>query len=134
MEFFLPPTYIVLCDTSDPAVAGKKKAAPTVSLTISDDILQATRLSEAELRQEIALALFQREKLTLAQASSFSGMTRLAFQHLLGSRGLTVHYDVPEYERDLETLRQLDETAWGSGVTPTPLTFRFSREDGGSVL
>ncbi len=42
----------------------------------------ATRMTEAEMRQEIAVMLFQREKLTLAQASRFAGMHRVAFQHL----------------------------------------------------
>lgn len=64
-------------------------------------------MDEAELRQEIALVLFERERFTLAQAASFAGMERLRFQHLLASRGLCQHYDVPEFEADLETLRDL---------------------------
>ena len=46
-----------------------------MSLTISDALLQAAHMSEAELRQEIAVMLFQRDKLTLAQASQFAHMT-----------------------------------------------------------
>jgi predicted HTH domain antitoxin len=40
-----------------------------MSVTIPDEILSATRMSEAELKQEIAVMLFQKEKLTLGQAS-----------------------------------------------------------------
>ena len=36
-----------------------------------------------------------------------AGMTVWAFQHLLGSRGITVHYDVADYEEDLATLKAL---------------------------
>lgn len=78
-----------------------------MSVTISDDVLQAAHMDEAELRQELALALFERDRLTLAQAAHFAGMERLRFQHLLASRGLCQHYDVSEFEADLETLRDL---------------------------
>jgi predicted HTH domain antitoxin len=78
-----------------------------VSLTISDTLLQVARMSEAELRQEIAVMLFQREKLTLAQASRFAHMSRLQFQHVLASRQIPVHYDVNEFEEDIQTLQRL---------------------------
>jgi predicted HTH domain antitoxin len=78
-----------------------------MSVIIPDDILQATRMSEDELRQEIATLLFQREKLTLGQASRLAGMSRLQFQYLLASRQIPVHYDVAEFEEDIETLREL---------------------------
>ena len=78
-----------------------------MSVTIPDDILKAARLNEAEMLQELAVALFQKEKLTLAQACRLPGMDRLAFQHLLASRQIPLHYDVPELEADLLTLRDL---------------------------
>ncbi|HEV7667416.1 MAG TPA: UPF0175 family protein [Thermoanaerobaculia bacterium] len=79
----------------------------SLSITISEDFLQSARMSADELRQEIAVLLFEREKLTLAQASRFAEMGRFQFQNLLASRGLSVHYDVEEFEQDLETLRGL---------------------------
>ena len=78
-----------------------------MSLVIPDAILQATRMSEAELRQEIAVLLFQKEKLTLGQASRLAGMSQLQFQHLLASRQIPVHYDVADFKADLQTLRKL---------------------------
>ncbi|MBI4685940.1 MAG: UPF0175 family protein [Nitrospirae bacterium] len=77
-----------------------------MSILISDDILQSARLTEEELKQEIAVLLFQKEKLTLAQASRFAGMPRLQFQHLLASRKIPVHYDIAEFEEDLKTLKE----------------------------
>lgn len=79
-----------------------------MSLVISNEILQATGLSEAELSQEIAILLFQKEKLTLGQASHFAQMSQLQFQHLLASRQIPLHYDVAEFEADLKTLQELD--------------------------
>lgn len=78
-----------------------------MSLVIPDDILQATRMSAAELKQELAVLLFQREKLTLGQASRLAEMSQVQFQHLLASRYIPLHYDVAEFEEDLRTLREL---------------------------
>jgi predicted HTH domain antitoxin len=78
-----------------------------VSVTIPDDVMQAAHLSEADLRQELAVVLCQRERLTVGQAARFAGMDRLRFQHLLSSRGVLMHYDVAEFEADLKTLADL---------------------------
>lgn len=78
-----------------------------MSVTITDDVLDAARMSETELRQELAVMLFQKERLTLAQAARLAGLGRLRFQHILASRDVPVHYDVAEFEADLETLRDL---------------------------
>jgi predicted HTH domain antitoxin len=65
-------------------------------------------MTAEELRQEIAVLLFQKEKLTLSQGSRLAEMNRFQFQHLLASRGVPVHYDTAAFEEDLETLRELD--------------------------
>ena len=49
-----------------------------MGIVVPDEILAATRMTEAEMRQEIALMLLQKEKLTLAQASRFARMHRVA--------------------------------------------------------
>ncbi len=77
------------------------------SITISEDLLDSARMTAGELQGEIAVLLFEHEKLTLAQASRFAEMTRFQIQNLLASRGLSVHYDVEDFEQDLETLRGL---------------------------
>jgi predicted HTH domain antitoxin len=78
-----------------------------MSVVIPDEILRATGMSEAELLQEVAVLLFQKEKLTLGQASQLAGMSQLQFQHLLASRQIPIHYDVAEFEDDLRMLRDL---------------------------
>ena len=78
-----------------------------MSVVVPDEILTTTRMTEAEMRQEIAVMLFQKEKLTLAQASRFAGMHRIAFQHLLASRHIPVHYDVADFEQDIQNLREM---------------------------
>lgn len=78
-----------------------------MSVVIPDDVLQAARMTEEEFRQEIAVLLFEKEKLTLAQAGRLAGMNRLQFQHLLASREIPVHYDRADFEEDLRALREL---------------------------
>jgi predicted HTH domain antitoxin len=74
-------------------------------VTISDEILKAAHITEPELKQELALALFQQERLTLAQASRLAGMGQLAFQSLMSERRIPVHYGVAEFREDLQSLR-----------------------------
>ena len=79
----------------------------TMSVIVPEEILTATRMSEAEMCQEIAVMLFEKEKLTLAQASRFALMHRIAFQHLLASRHIRVHYGVEDFEQDIKNLREM---------------------------
>ena len=81
-----------------------------MSVTIPDEVLEAARMSDAELRQELAVLLFQRDRLTLAQSSHLAGMDLLSFQHLLASRGIPMHYDLEDFEQDLSTLRDLERS------------------------
>ncbi len=79
-------------------------------VVIPDDVLQSAHMSGVELLQEIAVMLFQKEKITLAQASRLARMNRFQFQHLLASSQIPVHCDVKEFEEDLQTLRKLGRT------------------------
>ena len=81
-----------------------------MSLTIPKEILQITRMSEAELLQEIAVMLFSKEKLTLGQATKMAGVSQLQFQHLLASRQIPVHYGLTEFEEDLQTLQRMERS------------------------
>jgi predicted HTH domain antitoxin len=77
-------------------------------VTIPDEVLAAVHLSEPELKRELALTLFQQERLTLAQASRLAEMTQLAFQALLADRQIPIHYGIEEFREDLRTLRQAE--------------------------
>ncbi len=78
-----------------------------MSVVIPDETLHAARMSASELKQEIAILLFQKNKLTLGQASRLAEMSQLRFQHLLASRNIPIHYDMDEFEADLAILRDL---------------------------
>ena len=69
--------------------------------------MHSVHMTAAELTQEIAVLLYQREKLTLGQAAGMAGLSQLQFQFLLASRQIPVHYDVAEFNADLQTLRAM---------------------------
>lgn len=77
-----------------------------MSILISDEILTLTRMTEPEMRQEIAVLLFQKRKLSLSQASRFAQINRIAFQHLLASRQIPV-YDLEDFEKDIRNLQEM---------------------------
>jgi predicted HTH domain antitoxin len=77
-----------------------------MSVVISDDILQAAGMSEVELKLEIAIMLFQKERISIGKASRLAGMNQIQFQQLLARRGICIHYDVAEFQEDLKSLRE----------------------------
>ena len=79
----------------------------TISIEIPQEIIHATRMTPRELRAELGIYLFEQGKLSFGKAREMAGMTVWAFQQLLGSRGIPVHYDIHDYEEDLKTLEEL---------------------------
>jgi len=77
----------------------------TISIEFSQQAIQATHMTPEELRQELAVHLFQHGKVSFGKAREMAQMTAWAFQQLLGSRAIPVHYDVEEYEQDLAVLK-----------------------------
>ncbi|MEM1292981.1 MAG: UPF0175 family protein [Cyanobacteria bacterium P01_H01_bin.162] len=80
-----------------------------MSLVISDELIRASGLSEADLLLEIIILLFQQEKLSLGKASEILGMPQIRFQRLIADRGICVHYDVADFQEDMQ---HLTEKGW----------------------
>jgi predicted HTH domain antitoxin len=76
-----------------------------MSLVIPDEIVKASGLSESDLLLEIMILLFQKDKISLGKASELLGMSQIRFQRLLADRGICVHYDVAEFQEDLQHLQ-----------------------------
>lgn len=79
----------------------------TLSIEIPYEIAHAAKMTPDELRRELAIHLFSVGKLSFGKAREMAGMTVYAFQQLLGSREISPHYDIGEYEEDLATLSKL---------------------------
>ncbi len=87
--------------------------APTtaaVLIGIPRDVMHTARMSADDVKRELALALFQQGKVSFGKARELAGMTVWAFQQLLGSREIPVHYDVADYLEDRAALEALGQS------------------------
>ena len=73
-------------------------------MIVSADFLQQARMTASELKIEIAVYLYEKKKLTMGQAKRLAGLGQIAFQHELAQRGVYIHYDEQDFEKDLHYL------------------------------
>ncbi|NJO41813.1 MAG: UPF0175 family protein [Cyanobacteria bacterium CRU_2_1] len=78
-----------------------------MSVVIPDDILQATQMTEDELKLEIAIMLYKQQKISSGKVRTWTGLTVIEFQHELAKRELCINYDVEDFQSDVKTLRSL---------------------------
>lgn len=76
-----------------------------LQISISDSVVQALRLPEQrieqELRRELAIALYTQDILSLGKARELAEMDKYEFGQLLSRRGVFRHYGVEELDDDL---------------------------------
>jgi predicted HTH domain antitoxin len=75
-----------------------------MSLMIPDEVVQASGFSEDELLLELVVMLFRLDRISLGKAAELLGMSQIRFQRLIADRGICVHYDVPEFQEDIQHL------------------------------
>ena len=78
-----------------------------MSIVIPEDIFQATKMTEDELRLEIAIMLYKQEKISSVKARAWTELTVIKFQHELAKRGLCLNYDVEDLRADIKTLQSM---------------------------
>ena len=76
-----------------------------ITIDLPDHLSQTDTFNESDWLREIAIALFQQERITLSRASKIAGMHSIEFQQLIASRGICVHYDVEDFQQDIQHLR-----------------------------
>jgi predicted HTH domain antitoxin len=76
-----------------------------LTLEISDQVIDGMRLpaldAQAEVKKEVALALYARGLLSLGKAVELADTTRGDFESVLAHRRMERPYDSTELERDL---------------------------------
>lgn len=81
----------------------------SVQLQIPDSVVQAIRLPEEEmaeeLRVELAIALYSRGLLSFGKARELAEKGKYEFGQLLGERSIPRHYGQEELEDDLSYAR-----------------------------
>ncbi|MDJ0597508.1 MAG: UPF0175 family protein [Crocosphaera sp.] len=55
---------------------------------------------------ETTISLFEQNKISLGKASEILGINQIKLQKILSERGICVHYDVAEFQEDLEHLKE----------------------------
>ena len=76
-------------------------------ITLPDHIPALQRMTEPELRRELAVALYGARKLTVVQAADVAQSGLFEFQALLRDRRILQHYDESDLDQDLLALREL---------------------------
>ena len=81
----------------------------TIHLEIPDSVAQAMCLPAVRRQQqllvELALTLYAQSILSFGKARELSGLERLAFNRLLGERGIQRHYTAEDFEDDTHYAR-----------------------------
>ena len=62
-------------------------------------------MTSTELKLELALTLFQQNKLSFGKARELAELSVIEFQRELGRRKIPPHYGVREFEEDISTLK-----------------------------
>jgi predicted HTH domain antitoxin len=78
-----------------------------MTVTLPDNIPALQKMTEAELKQELALTLYAARRVTVVQAADLGMLSLFEFQALLRDRRIPQHYDESDFEKDLMVLREL---------------------------
>jgi predicted HTH domain antitoxin len=80
-----------------------------MSVLISDELLQAANMSDAELKTELAILLYQQKKLGLSKAREVAGLALIEFQQELARRQIPVFDDLASLETEISHLKMLGD-------------------------
>jgi predicted HTH domain antitoxin len=79
-----------------------------MTVTLPEGIPALQKMTESEVRQELALSLYGARRVTIVQAAAIAMLNLFDFQGLLRDRQIPQHYDESDFEKDLQILRELD--------------------------
>ncbi len=72
---------------------------------IPDDTIKEAGLDSLQIQLELAILLYQKEYLSLAQAARMMGWHRNEFQQELGKRQIPIHHSIQELRHQLDILQ-----------------------------
>lgn len=78
-------------------------------LIIPGNILEKVEMTPSQLLLEVAVFLYEKEKLSMGKARKLANMDLISFQRELAKRDVFIHYDIDDFHKDLENLEQLDK-------------------------
>ena len=66
-------------------------------------------LDRNKMLLEIAIYLFEKDKLTLGKAAELAGIPKMQMQNEIGGRGIYMHYDEEMVENDIKFVKWYKE-------------------------
>ena len=78
------------------------------SIKVPIEVLQNQHLSIQKLQLEFSMYLYEKNLITLEQGCKLSNFDILSFQKELGKRKIPMHYDVSDFDQDIQTLKKLN--------------------------
>ncbi|MBL7798154.1 MAG: UPF0175 family protein [Saprospiraceae bacterium] len=74
---------------------------------LSDELLTPLKMTEADIRLELAIALYASGKLAFGKARALAGLNWIRFRLALSERNIPIHYDQTDFEADLAAVEAL---------------------------
>lgn len=73
-------------------------------ITIPDERIKAAQISASELLLDIAVYLYDKERLSLGQARKLAGLDIVSFQRALAERDVFIKYNLDDLNRDIQNM------------------------------
>ena len=73
-------------------------------LIIPAEVLQKADINPQELLIDLAVYLYDKERLSMGQARRLAGLDLISFQREMAKRDVYLHYDVEDLHTDLKNL------------------------------
>jgi len=86
-----------------------------MDLLIKEEILNKAEITAQELIIEIAVHLYDTERLTMGQARRLTQLDQLSFQKELAKRDVYIKYDEEDLKTDLANLKALKKRKHAGG-------------------
>jgi predicted HTH domain antitoxin len=74
---------------------------------LPDAAIEGTGMTPELAKLEVAVGLYRDRKVSMGRAAGIAGVPRPVFQRELGKRGVSVNYDVQDFEDDLVAIGKL---------------------------
>lgn len=78
-----------------------------MNIELIDEVMKTTGLDEQQVKEIIAVSLYQLRKVNGVQGGKIIGKSELEFHEVLGQYGQVFAYDEDDLLEDVETLKKL---------------------------
>jgi predicted HTH domain antitoxin len=76
------------------------------TLTIPQEVLDSARMTVADIRVEIAIALYAQRRLSVGKAAQVAQMSLWQFRHVLALRRISPNYGIEDLHQEMAIIRK----------------------------